>query len=99
MEQRQYTRYHVEFPLSFSGEQQGAGTVYNLGLGGCKVAGEAQPAIGAILQVELRPPGLAPLIIHAAAVRWTIEGEVGLDFLGIKESERDRLAQYLSRLT
>ncbi len=98
VEQRQHTRYHVEFPLSFEGDHEGTGTVYNLGLGGCKVASEVQTKTGDILKVTLHIPDMPPVIIHAGAVRWSVDGEFGVDFLGVKESERDRLADYLNQL-
>jgi hypothetical protein len=99
-ELRQQTRYRVEFPISCTGDCVITGTVYNLGLGGCKIMSTAHIAmeIGAILKLELHPPKFAPIQVHAATIRWTMEDDFGVDFLGMQESERDRLAQLIEQL-
>jgi PilZ domain len=99
-ELRQQTRYRVDFPISCTGDCVTTGTVYNLGLGGCKIMSAAHIAveIGAILKLELHPPKFAPIHVHAATVRWTMEDDCGVDFLGMQESERDRLAQLIEQL-
>lgn len=99
-ELRQQARYRVEFPVSSRGDYVAAGTVYNLGLGGCKIMSAVHVTVetGAILQLELHPPKIAPIQVHAATVRWTMEDDFGVDFLGMQESERDRLAQLINTL-
>ncbi len=99
-EVHQQTRYRVEFPISCTGDCVTTGTVYNLGLGGCKIMSATRVAVerGAILQLELHPPKFAPVHVHAATVRWTMEDDFGVDFLGMQESERDRLAQLMEQL-
>jgi len=97
---RQQARYRVEFPVNCTGDYVAAGTVYNLGLGGCKIMGSVRVTveIGAILNLELHPPKMAPVHVHAATVRWTMEDDFGVDFLGMQESERDRLVQLIEQL-
>lgn len=99
-ELRQQARYRVEFPVNCTGDYVATGTVYNLGLGGCKIMGAVRVTvdIGAILNLELHPPNMAPIQVHAATVRWTMEDDFGVDFLGMQESERDRLAQLIDQL-
>jgi hypothetical protein len=100
MEHRQHDRFKVEFPIAFSGDHVGKGTVYNLGIGGCKIISEGAVSTGDILNIQLNLPAIMPpLIVHAATVRWTMEGEFGVDFLGMQESERDRLEQFIKTLT
>lgn len=99
MEQRQQARFKVEFPLIFSGDHVGRGTVYNLGVGGCKIISESVVSTGDILNIQLSLPAIMPpVLVHAATVRWTMGGEFGVDFLGMQESERDRLAQFINTL-
>lgn len=99
MEQRRYDRFKVEFPVTFTGDHAGTGTVYNLGVGGCKIISESVATTGNILNIQLSLPTiLRPVMVHAATVRWTMEGEFGVDFLGMQESERDRLAQFITTL-
>jgi len=99
-ELRQQTRYRVEFPISCTGDCTVTGTVYNLGVGGCKIMNATHVAmeIGAILTLELHPPMLGPIHIHASTVRWVMEDDFGVDFLGMQESERDKLTQLIERL-
>jgi hypothetical protein len=96
VEKRLYTRFKVDLPVSFTGDATGTGTVYNLGIGGCKVLSRNGVAQGAILTVHLRVPGASSAItIRAATVRWVMGQDFGLEFLGMQESERERLAEYL----
>ena len=96
-EQRQHVRYQVEFPAAFAGDHTGIGIVYNLGIGGCKVVSDLAVKSGALLTVQLQIPGQTLAItIRAATVRWTLELEFGLEFLGMQELERARLEQFLA---
>jgi len=96
-EQRQHVRYQVEFPATFTGDHAGIGIVYNLGIGGCKVVSDLAVKSGALLTVQLQIPGQTLAItIRAATVRWTLELEFGLEFLGMQELERARLEQFLA---
>ena len=99
-ELRQQARYRVEFPVTCTGDYDATGTVYNLGLGGCKIMSETHVAmeIGAILNLNLQPHTMARIHVHAATIRWTMEDDFGVDFLGMQESERERLAQLIEQL-
>lgn len=97
MEQRQLDRFKVEFPVAFSGGHAGTGTIYDLGVGGCKMISESVVSTGDILNIPLSLRTIMPLVmVHAAAVRWMMEGAFGVDFLGMQESERDCLAQFFN---
>jgi hypothetical protein len=96
-EQRQYVRYQVEFPATFTGDHARLGIVYNLGIGGCKVVSDLAVKSGALLTVQLQVPGQTTAItIRAATVRWTLELEFGVEFLEMQEKERARLEQFLA---
>ena len=96
-EQRQHARYQVEFPATFAGDHAGIGIVYNLGMGGCKVVSTLSVKSGALLTVHLQiPEQTIAITIRAATVRWTMEMEFGLEFLGMQELERTRLEQFLA---
>jgi hypothetical protein len=99
MQQRQHDRFKVEFPIVFSGDHAGTGTVYNLGIGGCKIISASVVSTGDVLNLRLSLPTITPpVIVHAATVRWITESEFGVDFLGMQESERDRLALFIDTL-
>ena len=99
MTQREYDRYIVEFPATFTGDGEGVAIVYNLGLGGCKIVTDRSLGVGTTLTMCLKVPKQTFVItIRLATVRWTMPYEFGLEFLGMEELERDRLAQFLQGL-
>ncbi len=96
-EQRQHTRYQVEFPATFEGDHAGIGIVYNLGTGGCKVVSDLPVKSGARLTVHLQTPEQPIAItIQAATVQWTLQLEFGVEFREMLEQERTRLGQFLA---
>jgi len=96
MEKRLYTRFKVDVPVSFTGDASGTGAIYNLGMGGCKLFSRTGVAQGAILKLHLSLPApLSPITIRVAIVRWVMGQEFGSEFLGIQESEGERLAEFL----
>jgi PilZ domain len=99
MKKREYERYIVEFPVRFVGDCEGVGIVYNLGMGGCKIVTDRPLSIGAMVALFLNVPGHpAAIQVRMAAVRWILRFEGGIQFLGMEEMERERLAQYLRKL-
>ena len=66
---------------------EGTGIVYNLGLGGCKIVTDRH--------IPQQPFAFT---VRMAAVRWTLKYEFGIEFLGMEESQRERLARDLQTL-
>jgi hypothetical protein len=99
MNKRQYERYIVEFPARFVGDCEGTGIVYNLGMGGCKIVTDRPLTIGAMVALSLNVPKQAlSITVRMATVRWMLQYEFGIEFLGMEELQRERLAQYLHNL-
>jgi phosphoribosylamine-glycine ligase len=99
MNKRQHERYIVEFSVRFAGDCDGTGIVYNLGMGGCKIVTDRPLTVGALVAVSLHVSTRSPAItVRMAAVRWSMQYEFGIEFLGMEESERERLTQYLQSL-
>jgi len=99
MNKRQYERYIVEFPARFVGDCEGTGIVYNLGMGGCKIVTDRPLTIGAMVALSLNVPKQAlSITVRMATVRWMLQYEFGIEFLGMEELQRERLAQYLRNL-
>jgi len=99
MNKRQYERYIVEFPARFVGDCEGTGIVYNLGMGGCKIVTDQPLTIGGIVALALNVPKQPfPITVRMATVRWMLQYEFGIEFLGMEELQRERLAQYLQSL-
>ena len=99
MNQREHERYIVEFPARFAGDCAGVGIVYNLCLGGCKIVTDRPLTVGSMVALSLEAPNqTSPIPVRMAAVRWRLRHEFGIEFLGMEELQRDRLARYLERL-
>lgn len=99
MNQRRHPRFQVEFPATFKGDCTGVGIVYNLGMDGCKVVSDIVGTTGDVLQVHLQiPEQTFAITVQAAIVRWTMQLEFGVEFLGLDEFERARLQQFVVRL-
>jgi hypothetical protein len=100
MNKRQYERHIVEFPAQFAGDCEGTGIVYNLGMRGCKMVTDQPLTIGAMLALSLNAPTQQgpSITVRMATVRWMLHYEFGIEFLGMEELQRERLAQYLYSL-
>lgn len=99
MKQREHDRHIVELHATFAGDCTGAGIVYNLGMGGCKVVTSPPLTVGAMLALYLKVPDQTfAITIRMATVRWTMDYEFGVEFLGMEELERERLDRYLQGL-
>lgn len=99
MDQREHERYVVEFPTRFAGDCEGVGIVYNLGMGGCKVVTDRLLKIGSMLTLYLNVPNQTfAITVRMASVRWALQYEFGMEFLGMEELERERLAFFIQGL-
>ena len=99
MNQRQYERYIVEFPVRLAGDCVGTGIVYNLCMGGCKIVTDRSLTVGGMVALSLDVPRESlPITIRVATVRWMLKHEFGIEFLGMEEAQRGRLANYLQSL-
>ncbi len=98
IDRRQYERFHVNFPLSFSADSGGGkGTTLDFSMGGCGFKAEPPPPPGAVVRLELYAPGLEhPLIVDAAAVRSVRSIYTGVEFLRLSPKEQYRLTQFVA---
>jgi hypothetical protein len=78
---------------------QGLGIVYNLCMRGCKIVTDQPLTIGGMVALTLNVPKQAlSITICMATLRWMLKNEFGIEFLGMEELRRERLAQYLRGL-
>ena len=78
---------------------QGLGIVYNLCKGGCKIVADQPLTIGGMVALTLNVPKHAfSITICMATLQWMLKNEFGIEFLGVEELQRERLAQYLPSL-
>ena len=100
MEGRKHTRFAVQLPVSFSGDQLShGGTILNLSAEGCAITSEigAGAAVYLQLTMQLRERE-EPVQVDLAAVRWSFATRFGVEFIKIRPEEGERLKQFVKVL-
>jgi hypothetical protein len=100
MEGRKHTRFAVQLPVSFSGDQfSGEGTILNVSAEGCAITSETGTGTGVYLQLAMRLwEQEEPIQIDLAAVRWVSALRFGVEFIKIRSEERERLKNFVKAL-
>ena len=89
MEGRKHTRFAVQLPVSFEGDQLShGGTILNLSAEGCAITSEtvADAAVYLQLTMQLRERE-EPVQVDLAAVRWVSATRFGVEFIKIRPVE------------
>jgi len=100
MEGRKYTRFAVQLPVSFSGDQLShGGTILNLSAEGCAITSDTVPDVAVYLKLtmELRERE-QPVQVDLAAVRWASATRFGVEFIKIRPEEGERLKKFVKAL-
>src|SRR5688572_2071657 len=101
MDLRRHYRFSVHFQSMFSGPKlnESFGTMVNLSEGGCRIQTDSQVYPGMQLTLRLHvPKEEVPIRIDQAAVHWHGQGEIGMEFIIIAPSDRERLSQLIERV-
>jgi hypothetical protein len=101
MDLRRHQRFPVHFHSLLSGPKlsESVGTIVNLSEGGCCVETDSQVYTGIQLALRLQVTGEeTPIRIDQAAVRWNRGREIGVGFITVAPSHKERLDQLLERL-
>jgi hypothetical protein len=100
MEGRKHTRYAVQLPVSFSGDQvSDGGTIVNLSAEGCAIMSDT--VVGDAVYVQLKMELLEreePVHIELAVVRWSSDKRFGVEFIKIRSQEGERLKNFVKAL-
>ena len=100
MEERKHTRFAVQLPVSFSGDQlSDGGTILNLSAEGCAITSDTVAGVAVYLQLtmQLRDRD-EPIQVDLAAVRWISATRFGVEFIKIRPEEGERLKQFVNVL-
>ena len=100
MEGRKHTRFAVQLPVSFSGDQlSDGGTILNLSAEGCAITSDTVAGVAVYLQLtmQLRDRD-EPIQVDLAAVRWISATRFGVEFIKIRPEEGERLKQFVNVL-
>jgi len=100
MEGRKHTRFAVQLPVSFSGDQLShGGTILNLSAGGCAITSETGAGAAVYLQLTMQlREREEPVQVDLAAVRWSSATRFGVEFIKIRPEEGERLKKFVKAL-
>ena len=100
MEGRKHTRFAVQLPVSFSGDQvSDGGTILNVSVEGCAITSNRVAGTGTYLQLTMQlREREEPVQVDLAAVRWVSATRFGVEFIKIRPGEEERLRKFVKTL-
>jgi hypothetical protein len=99
MKGRKHTRFAVQLPVSFKGDQLSEGTILNVSEEGCAITAETIADVAAYLQMMMHlRAGEEPIQVDLAAVRWSSATRFGVEFIKIRPEEEGRLKKFVEAL-
>jgi PilZ domain len=100
MKGRKHTRFAVQLPVSFKGDQRSdGGTILNLSEEGCAITAETVADVAVYLQIMMHlRAGEEPVHVDLAAVRWSSATRFGVEFIKIRPEEEERLKTFVKAL-
>jgi len=97
---RRGRRLKVSHRLFFFGEDEfeGEATILDISTGGCQATSQTEVKCGMVLKLSLFLQDQPwPLRIDDSIVRWVKDQTFGLEFLGIRPAQRERLRAILMK--
>ena len=100
MKGRKHTRFAVQLPVSFKGDQLSAGgTILNVSEDGCAITSETVASVGVYLQMTMQlRVREEPVQVDLAAVRWSSATRFGVEFIKLRPEEEERLKEFVKAL-
>ena len=100
MEGRKHTRFAVQLPVSFSGDQiSDAGTILNLSAEGCAITADTVAGVEVYLRLTMKlREREEPVQVDLVAVRWVAATRFGVEFIKIRPEDEERLKQFVKAL-
>jgi c-di-GMP-binding flagellar brake protein YcgR len=98
--ERRGRRLSLSRRLFFFGEDEfeGEATILDLSTGGCRATSLTEVKAGAILKLSLFLQDQPwPLRIDESIVRWVKDDTFGLEFIGIRPAQRERLRSIMMK--
>jgi len=100
MKGRKHTRFAVQLPVTFKGDQlSDGGTILNVSEHGCAITSETVAGVAVYLELtmQLRIKE-KPVHVDLAAVRWSSATRFGVEFIRIRPEEEKRLESFVKAL-
>ena len=100
MEGRKHTRFAVQLPVSFSGDQiSDGGTILNVSAEGCAITSDTVAGVAVYLQMTMQlREREEPVQVDLATVRWSSATRFGVEFIKIRPEEGERLKKFVKVL-
>ena len=100
MEGRKHTRFAVQLPVSFSGDQlSDRGTILNVSAEGCAITSDTVAGAAVYLEMAMQLwEREEPVQVDLAAVRWVSATRFGVDFIKIRPAEGELLKKFVQTL-
>ncbi len=100
MEGRKHTRFAVQLPVSFRGDQlSDEGTILNVSAEGCTITSDTVAGAAVYLQLTMQlREREEPVQVDLAAVRWSFATRFGVEFIKIRPEEGKRLRKFVKVL-
>jgi len=99
-QERRAPRWKADYRLFFFGEDdfEGEATILDISAGGCQATSLTEVEAGMILKLSIFLDDQPwPLRIDQSIVRWVRDRTFGLEFLGIRPAQRERLRTLVVR--
>jgi hypothetical protein len=88
MIQREAYRFPVKLPVTFSGERDGTGVLYDVSVKGCRIVSRTPLRVGHALSLLIyQGAGRSPITIATAEVRWAVALQCGIVFRSLDAEE------------
>jgi hypothetical protein len=99
-DRRAYERLAINFPVTFTSDSiESRGSVVDISIAGCAMQAGVNMVPGAILRMSLQiSDGVPAVAVQAAVVRDVRRNRIGVEFLQVKKTERDRLRDFIRKL-
>jgi PilZ domain-containing protein len=88
MIQRQAYRFPLKLPVTFTGQRDGAGVLYDVSVKGCRIVSRTPLSVGHALSLMIyQGADGSPITIATAEVRWAVALQCGLAFRSLDAEE------------
>jgi hypothetical protein len=100
LDRRDLERVPARIPVTFHWRDggQGKGVIRDISSGGCAVETDAAPPVGALLLLQLAPPGEPPVDVDVGEVRSRRARRIGVRFVRVTPAHEKQLRGLVQRL-
>ena len=96
-ERRKLGRIPVTFRASFGATLAGLreGIVTDVTMSGCRLESNAPVRLNTYLELWLETPIAPRIVVELAAVRWVLDDQCGIEFLGLRPEDKAQLERLI----